>query len=471
MFGKLMTTLQTYAHTSFWLHQLEETLQARSSLEGEQHADVAIIGAGFTGLWTAYYLKRHAPELEIVVLESEIAGFGASGRNGGWASAYLAGIEAMIRDPHRREGALRLQQHMIEQVPELGEVAHAEAIRCDFEQSGQLCAATSAAQLSRLRHHLAEMRGLGFDENRCRYLDAQELDTQIHIKGALGGFHFADCAAIQPAKLARGLADVLERKGVRIFERSPVQRLRPGVAETPLGRLGAERILLATEGYTQSITGLGRKLIPFHSMMVATEPLTDAQLECTGLKSRATFNNNRHLVTYGQLTADKRLAFGCRGRYCFGSGIIPSFQPSDPAFRIVEHELLEFFPGLDGVRFTHAWGGAMGVSRQLSPAVCFDEPAGLGWAGGYFGDGVTAASLAGRTLADLVLKRDTDRTRTPWVNPPGIRSLRRKRWEREPLRWMGIQARAQWMRWTDHAERHDQRISGLLNWSLEHVFP
>jgi glycine/D-amino acid oxidase-like deaminating enzyme len=456
---------------SFWLDSLPEPLLPRASLDGDRTADVVIVGGGFTGLWTAFYLKRHAPALDIVILEAEIAGFGASGRNGGWASAYLAGIEPMAANPALREGALRLQRLMIETLPEMERVTRVAGIDCDFEQSGHLAVAVLPAQLERLKAHVLELQHNGFSEADCHYLSASELAGHIHVAGALGGFFMAHCAAIHPARLVRGLARAVEQQGVRIYERTPVISLPGDRVQTPHGAVRADRTLLATEGYTGSLPGLKRKLIPIHSMMVATEPLNDDELDQVGLRRRSTFNNVQQLVTYGQLTADRRLAFGCRGQYLFGARVKRSFEASEPAFDVARQELLKFFPFLRSKRFTHAWGGALGVSRNLAPAVCFDRERGLGWAGGYFGDGVTASSLAGRTLADLVLGRDTERTHTPWVNPERTRHLDRGLWEPEPVRWLGVQLRTRWMGWTDQAERRRSRLAPFMNWALDKVFP
>ena len=279
------------------------------------------------------------------------------------------------------------------------------------------------------------------------------------------------CAAIHPARLARGLADVVEGQGVKIFEKTPVLQLDQQGFKTVGGRVKAGATVLATEGYTGSIKGLGRKLIPVHSMMIATEPLSEQQLEQTGLQQRYAFNNLDHMTTYGQLTADRRIAFGCRGSYLYGSGIRPHFDPADSVFDLVWESLLKFFPSLRDSRYTHAWGGALGVSRTLNPAVCFNSEKQFGWAGGYFGDGVGASNLAGRTMADLILESDTDRVHTPWVNPERERELDKKRWEIEPVRWLGINSRARLMQLADQAERNNSVAAPLINKTLETVFP
>jgi glycine/D-amino acid oxidase-like deaminating enzyme len=290
----------------------------------------------------------------------------------------------------------------------------------------------------------------------------QSIAETLDVAGALAAIHLPHCAAIHPARLARGLAQRLEDKGAVIHEQSPVLECGPGEARTARGRVLADNIILATEGYGAPLAGHERRLIPVHSMMVATEPLPDELFERLRFRRRYCFGNLDRIVTYGQRTADNRVAFGCRGRYFYGSGTRRRFGAADPEFALVRNALLRFFPALRDVRFTHAWGGALGVSRSLRAAVCFDAQRRLGWAGGYFGNGVAAAHLAGRTLADLVLGRDSERLHTPWVNPPEAK----RKWEPEPLRWLGFRAARTLMERADRAEyqgRPSARLQKLLD--------
>jgi len=460
-----------YRKLSYWHDSVPGSLSPRPGLESDLEVDIAIAGAGYTGLWTAYYLKQLKPTLSIAIIESEIAGFGASGRNGGWCTSYLSGIENLLVDPGKADAAKRLQRLLFDAVKEVGRVTKRESVDCHFDQAGQVEAAVLPAQLHRVRKEVDFMHGLGFGEQDYRWLTAQQLGEHIHIDGALGGMFMSHCAAIHPARLVRGLADVVENLGVTIFEHSPVISLDEHGFVTAHGRVKAGATVLATEGYTGSIKGLGRKLIPVHSMMIATEPLSASQLEKIGMIQRYTFNNMDHLTTYGQLTADRRIAFGCRGSYLFGAQVRKHFDPADSEFKLIWECLLRFFPSLRGHRFTHAWGGAMGVSRTVRPSVCYNKDKQFGWAGGYFGNGVGATNLAGRTMADLILGRDTDRLHTPWVNPEGEWQLDKKRWEIEPVRWLGINTRAQLMKLADKAERKNSSAAPLINKTLETVFP
>jgi len=469
--GSSQANDRQYRNLSYWHDSLPGSLSPRPGLENDIEVDIAIVGAGYTGLWTAYYLKQHKPALSIAIIESEIASFGASGRNGGWCASYLSGIEKALAQPTLADGAIRLQKQMFDTVREVGRVTEQESIDCHFDQSGHVEAAVLPAHLQRVREYVDFMHDLGFGEDDYRWLTAPQLREHINIDGALGGMHMSHAAAVHPARLARGLADVVEAKGVKIFEQTPAIKLDRHGLTTIGGRAVANTTILATEGYTGSIKGLERKLIPVHSMMIATEPLSEQQLEQTGLRGRYLFNNPDHMTTYGQLTADGRIAFGCRGSYLFGARVKDHFNPTDSEFELVWQTLLRFFPALSGSRFTHAWGGAMGVSRTLRPAVCFDRERRFGWAGGYFGNGVGACHLAGRTMADLILERDTDRVHTPWVNPDQERELDKKLWEIEPIRWLGIKSRASLMQLADRAEYNNSSAAPLINKTLETLFP
>jgi len=459
-----------YRKLSYWHDSVPGSLVPRPSLDKDIEVDIVIAGAGYTGLWTAYYLKQLKPSLSIAIVESEIAGFGAAGRNGGWCSAYLSGLETTLGQPDQADAAIRLQRLLFDTVKEVGRVSELESIDCHFDQSGHVEAVILPVHLQRVQDHVEFLHGLGFGEQDYRCLTGQQLREHINIDGAIGGMFMSHCAAIQPALLARGLAEVVEAQGVMIFEQSAVLKLDQQGLTTAHGRVKADVTVLATEGYTGSIQGLERKLIPIHSMMVVSEPLSDTQLEQTGLRQRCTFNNPDHITTYGQLTADRRIAFGCRGSYLYGAQVRSDFDPADSEFELVWETLLKFFPILSGSRFTHAWGGAMGVSRSLKPAVCFNRETRLAWAGGFFGNGVGAANLAGRTLADLILERDTDRVHTPWVNPDRERELDKTLWEIEPIRWLGINSRAKLMQLADRAENRNSLAAPLVNKTLETLF-
>jgi glycine/D-amino acid oxidase-like deaminating enzyme len=426
-----MTTAD-YATESFWLETVPGDLAPRASLERDEQVDVAIVGAGYTGLWTAYYLRALQPDLRVALVESEVAGFGASGRNGGWCLGTIFGIDAYLASPASREGGLALQRALFDAVDEVGRVCDAEGIDCHFAKGGMVQVASVPPHRDELREQVAFAHSLGFGKEDYRWLEPEECAARARAHRNLGGLYFAHCAALHPARLARGLADAVERRGVAIYERSPAIAVGERSVVTPGGRLRADVVFLATEGYTRTIPGRERRLVPVHSMMVATEPLAEEVWEEIGLRERETFSDPRRMVVYGQRTADDRIAFGGRAGYYLGSGIRNRFPADHPGFEQVRRALVSFFPVLADARITHRWGGPLGVPRTGQVSVGVDRSAGLAWGGGYVGEGVCAANLVGRTLADLILERDTERARLPWVGRP-VRD-----WEPEPLRWLAI---------------------------------
>jgi glycine/D-amino acid oxidase-like deaminating enzyme len=419
-------------------------------------ADVAIVGAGLTGLWTAYYLLRDDPTLRVVVLEAETAGFGASGRNGGWCSAlFPAGLPKLARLPgSSRSAALAQHEAMRATVDEVLRVAEVEGIDARAHKGGTISVARTPSQLRRAHREVGKARAWGRDEDDLRVLDRDEASQRLCATDVLGGSFTPDCAAVHPARLVRGLARALEGRGGRIHEHTRVRALAPGRAVTELGTVSADVVLRATEGYTTSLEGMRRDVVPVYSLIVATEPLPDSTWEQIGLRNRETFTDYRNLLVYGQRTADGRLVFGGRGApYHFGSSIRPGYDREPRVFSMLQATLLNLFPVLAGTRFTHAWGGALGIPRDWVASVGLDRATGIGWAGGYVGDGVGTTNLAGRTLCDLVLERDSDLTALPWV---GHRS---RRWEPEPLRWLGVNAGLRAMRLADVEERLTRRPS------------
>jgi glycine/D-amino acid oxidase-like deaminating enzyme len=442
--------LTSYRSLSLWHDSVGDDWVPREPLPGDVRADVAVVGAGFTGLWTAYYLLREDPTLRVVVLEKETAGFGASGRNGGWASALfpasLGKVAALPRSS--REDALALHAAMRASVDEVGRAAAAEGIDAHFHKGGTISLARSRAQLRSARAHVEHARGWGRGEDDLRLLSAVEAGERLAATHLRGGTYTPDCAAIHPARLVRGLAEVVDASaGGRIHEQTRVLGVEPHRVRTDRGTVTAEVVVRATEGYTPQIKGLARALAPVYSLVIATEPLPERVWDAIGLRERETFTDYRNLIIYGQRTADGRLVFGGRGApYHFGSAVSPTFDREPRVFSALWSTLREMFPVVRDWRVTHAWGGALGVPRDWCASVGLDRATGLAWAGGYVGDGVTTTNLAGRTLRDLVLGRQTRLTRLPWV---GHRS---PDWEPEPLRWLGVNAGLRTMGLADREE-------------------
>ena len=444
-----------YRGLSLWHDTCDDPFTPRPSLPGDLDVDIVVVGAGYTGLWTAYHLVTADPSLRVAVLEKEVAGFGASGRNGGWCSALFPASLHRMATERGRDAAVRMQRRLNETVAEVGAIAAAEGIECHFDRGGYVSVARNQAQLERLRIEVAEHREWGFGDDDLRLLQPPEVAEYIRIDDALGGAWTPHCAAIHPARLVRGLARAVERRGVVIHERTPASEVGSRRVVTPYGTVRAEHVVLATEGYTPTVAGRRRAIVPVYSLMTATEPLPVDVWERIGLERRTTFADNRHLTIYGQRTRDGRIAFGGRGApYHYASRVSPSFDRDERVHAKLRSILVELFPVLDGVRFTHAWGGNLGVPRDWFPAVRHDRHTGLAFAGGYVGDGVATSALAGRTLAAMIRGDDPEELATlPWAGRTS------RSWEPEPLRWLGVNAVTALMSSADWSERRTGRRS------------
>jgi glycine/D-amino acid oxidase-like deaminating enzyme len=416
----------------------------RAPLGGDRSADVCIVGGGYTGLWSAYYLKRARPELEVVVLEREFAGFGASGRNGGWLSDHFSG------PPDRRT-----QSVLRDTIDEVIAVCEREGIDADIVKAGELKVARSAAQVARLQAELAADAAAG---GALVALDRDALEERIRVAGARAGALNPHCARVQPAKLVQGLARAVQALGVTIHESTTVTSVVPGAAISDRGTVRAPTVLSCLEGFTASLAGHRRQWLPLNSAIVVTAPLPQATWERIGWDAPALLGDQAHAYIYAQRTADGRIAFGGRGvPYRFGSRTDDRGRTQAATVRQLTDLLHAFFPAVAGVAIDHAWCGVLGVPRDWSPTVRLDRATGLGIAGGYVGNGVSTANLAGRTLADLVLGADSELTRLPWVGRTA------RRWEPEPLRWLGAQLVYGLYRSADRREsaREDPRPSRL----------
>ncbi|MEU6893954.1 FAD-binding oxidoreductase [Streptomyces sp. NPDC046557] len=418
---------------SFW-YATDHTATAppRAPLTSDTTADVVIVGGGYTGLWTAYYLKASAPDLRVTVLEQKFCGYGASGRNGGWLYNGIAGRDRYAA-LHGHQAALRLQRAMNETVTEVIDIAAKEDIRADIHHGGVLEVARTPAQLTRLKtFHEAE---LSFGETDRVLHDAVDTRARVDVADAVGSSWSPHGARIHPLKLVTGLAAACERLGVVIHESTPVTEIVPGRAGTPYGAVRAPYVLRCTEGFTAALKGHKRSWLPMNSSMIATAPLPPEVWDSLAWSGREVLGDMAHAYMYAQRTADDRIAIGGRGvPYRYGSRTDNDGTTQERTIASLTTLLTSFFPVLTGVEITHAWSGVLGVPRDWCATVALDRTTGLGWAGGYVGSGVATANLSGRTLRDLVLGESTDLTALPWVNH------RVRRWEPEPFRWLGVQA-------------------------------
>jgi len=445
-------------HVSFWFDALvaerRDTLAPRAPLAEDLGVDVCIVGAGLTGLWTAYYLLRDHPELSVAVLEAEIAGFGASGRNGGWCSALFP-LSATALANRYGDDAIRMRQAMIDTVDEVGRVIDAEAIACDFAKGGTISFVRDRPGLAAAHDERAEAQRFGVDT--VRIIGTDEVRRRFPSVSAVGAAFTPDCARIQPAALVRELARAVERMGARIFEHTRVTGWHDGRVEAEADgarTVRAAAVIDATEAYGSALPNGRRRVLPLYSLMIATEPLSESFWDHAGIEHGQTFTDFRHLLIYGQRTADNRFAFGGRGaRYHWGSAIRPRYDSVEAVARHLRRALVDLFPEARSARVTHRWGGPIGVPRDWHASVGFDRKTGLGWAGGYVGDGVSTTNLAGRTLAQLIAGEQSALTSLPWVNH------RSPQWEPEPLRFLGANAGLLAMRLADAEQAATRRPS------------
>jgi len=432
-----------YAATSFWLETCGDDLTPRPALDGSIAVDVAILGAGYSGLWTAYYLLARRPSLKVAILERAIAGFGASGRNGSWCTAHFPVSPGAIAEKYGRDKAVALYRAMADSVDEVARIAASEKFDIQFVKGGALSVARGPQQLPTVRDAHAEFEALGLGD-RVALLDKGQTDAVVRIEGARGAIFYKDAANIHPGRLVRGLARAVERKGATIYEQTEVTGFTAGaqpVLHTASGDVRASTVVLCGEAYLTRLKPLHRQLIPVYSLMTLTEPLAPADWEAIGWRHRECIDSCRLTIEYAAKTADGRILFGGRGApYHFGSRIADEYDRHAKTIAMFQDSVRTWFPRLQDVRFSHAWGGPLGVPRDFMPTMSYDRARGVASARGYVGNGVATTNLAGRVLADLI----TD-TRSALADLPCV-DHRSPDWEIEPLRWLAVHyiQRAYW---------------------------
>jgi len=447
-----------YRRYSFWLETAGEDLTPRPQLNGSIDADVAILGAGYTGLWTAYYLLRRDPSLKVVIAEREIAGFGASGRNGGWCTAGFPVSPTVLKERHGLDAARAVQAAMYDTIDEVGRIAAEESIDAGFHKGGALRLARGRHQLPLIKqaHETAKAFGLA---DHYHLLDERETAERLRVTNVLGSLFTPDCAMVHPGRLVRGLARAVERCGGTIYEQTPVTEIVPGPRpsfRTPWGEIRARTIVLAGESYLSALAPVKRQVMPIYSLIVLTEPLSASQWDEIGWKNREGSGSTRYSVDYMSHTGDGRILFGGRGApYRLGSRISDGQDRHAATHRMLRQTVTEWFPMLRDIRFTHDWGGPIGVPRDWMPTMAFDPASGVATARGYTGQGVATANLSGRVLTDLITGTTSPLTALPMVNH------RSPNWEPEPLRWLGVRyLQGGLMRVDQQAERSGEAPSG-----------
>jgi glycine/D-amino acid oxidase-like deaminating enzyme len=428
--------------------------------------DVAIVGGGFTGLWSARELLRRDPTMRIAILEKEVCGFGASGRNGGWASSYYPVSDDAVVTRHGADALAHLRRTLHGAVRSLGEALEDDGIVAHFHRGGTLDFARNEVQAARLRASVERARATGVSTEDLEWLDADAARARGNLTHVRGATYSPHCARLHPALLARGLARVVEELGAAIYEGTPVTRILAARGEasprliTTTAQVRARYVLRATEGFTSLLPRERRRFAPLYSLMIASAPQSRSFWDSVGLSNYETFADDRHVIIYGQRTSDDRIAFGGRGApYHFGSTVEPRFDEDARVFALLEGTLRELFPDLEG-DVTHRWGGPLAMPRDLSPSVTVDHASGVASAGGYTGDGVVMSYVAANALADLLTRPDVA---TPFTTLPFVQHHGR-RWEVEPLRWLGINAGLSLAARADRADERGRRsrASGWL---------
>ena len=436
-----------HRNLSFWMQSLPESMWTFQKPELKQQYDVAIIGAGFSGLWLAYYLKQAQPDIKIAIFEAKHVGYGASGRNGGWLSSNIPTIASnLLKNPaYTREDVVHLQRKVIDTIAEVQNVCEREQIDCDLHAGGMMFIATSDAQASRLQEYYQEELRCGFEADEISLLNGHQACAYLNIPSMHAATHYRHGARIQPAKLVLGLAKRLEELGVDIFENTPVQSLTQGALQAGGQRIEAGNIIACTEGYTDRLLQDG-KVIAVNSSIIMTQVLPFEFWQAIGWHNRELLGDMAHVYMYAQRTADNRILFGGRGApYQYNNQDAAEGQLDGVTVSQLLQRLHQLFP-MQNFQVEMAWKGSLGVTRDWNPSVTFNSQSGLGWIYGFGGNGVGPTNLAARNMSERILGLSSDLSRLPWndyVCPT---------WEKEPWRWVGIQTMYQLLGLADQVE-------------------
>lgn len=428
-----------YASRSYWLESSGDNLSQRPSLKEEIIVDVAILGAGFTGLWTAYYLIQQNPSLKIAIIEKHIAGYGASGRNAGWCSPKFSVTPDIALERYGTEITKELQLTMYNSVNEVERVITEENMAVDWKKAGFLKVSLEEHLLFQFENEMNTYRKLNLEEN-YQLLNKDLTDERIRVNGQKGSILTKVAAVLHPGKLVRQLARNIEKRGVKIYEQTEVIDIKEGEAvKSPKliikgGSVTAKvAVIIAGEAYLSQMEKFRRQIIPMYSSMILTEPLSEEQWASIGWENREAVGSNTLAQDYLQRTADRRILFGLGNGtpYRYASKISDSFDTSEHIIEWLMQRIKKWFPSISNVQFTHAWGGPIGVTSDWTPNFQFDKRTKVAKAFGYFGQGVSTSNLAGRILSDLINDKNTILTELPMVRHSS------SKWVPEPFRWIG----------------------------------
>ena len=410
-----MTDYQStdYQSKSWWLESLPKTITPNQRLTGKENADVVVIGGGYTGLSVGYHLKQLNPGIDVRVIESNVCGYGASGRNGGFSMTLFGLTKGITKFRFNDEKARTAHGYMEEAVDYLHDLITKNQIDCDYERSGYLLVGTSPGQVKRVEHDfkIIEKWGSTGVERWDRARLVEEFNTDYY---KLGWFE-PRCGIINPAKLTRGMKDLAEAQGVGIYENSPVTGFSKNgssgyTVKTENGELKSEYLVFATNAYSILFPQLKSLQRPVFTYIVMSEPLTDAQLNSIGWKCRAGVEDARDLIHYYRLTKDNRIVMG-GGDVAFTYGNDLTIDLNNKIFAHLEHHVIEIFPQLKGIRFTHRWGGPVSITLDMAPAIGYlgDDKKAI-FSLGCLGHGVSLTTYNGLTIAEMITGQNSSRT-------------------------------------------------------------
>ena len=406
---------------SLWRNQ--GSITARDCVKAANSFDVAIIGGGFSGLWSAYHLKQLQPSLKIAIFEQKYVGYGASGRNGGWASAEYPTSNSRLLKEHGVQTYKNLRKSLIESIDEIGQIAKSNAWQIEYAKGGALVFATNKAQLTRISSEI---------DDEHKFLTKDQASELLNVADIKGGIYTPHCAALNPFNLTQSLAKYLESIGVKIFEESKVEEISDKALLVNGHRIGCQISIRATEAFTAR-KWIANQQIPIYSLMIATERLPSEILTQIRNSQRATFQEACNLITYAQITGDNRLAIGGRGsRYKLFSHLSERSETDVRMHSALEKRAVKWFPQLQSVNFEYLWGGPIALTRRWQSYLNYNPITGQAAIGGYVGDGVTLSYLVAKTLAQIIDGQKIPDL--PFVNQ------RIGRWEPEPIRYLAVNA-------------------------------
>ena len=433
--------MEDYREKSFWLSELD--LQPGDAVDGRIDCDVAIVGGGFTGVSAAYFLKQLDPSMDVVVLEKDLVGYGASGRNAGFSMTLFGFSMQMTRLRFGKDQAVEAHRYMNEAVSLVQQLVEEHDIDCDYEHNGFMRIATSERYVRRIKKELEFAAKMGIDD--MEWMSAEEVAEQVQSPVFRGAAYEPHAALLNPAKLIRGLKDVAEAEGADIYEGSPVTEIDVDngvVLTTPGGEVHADRAVLATNAYTHLLPLARSKQAPAFTHIILTEPLSDEHFDKIGWENRQGLEDARNMIHYFRLTDDNRLLIGGSDvKIPFGDEM--GLDHDEEVFGQLKEGLDFLFPALSDLEIEHRWGGPVSVTLDMAPAIGEVKGGRLLYSVGCTGHGVSLTHLNGKTLAELITGKTTERTETFFVNrwvPP---------WPPEPLRFVATQTVRNALRFQD----------------------